>query len=207
MRTVTWRTDSCNRRKHYRLAEIFQAKRPGRMNYDAPETSGLLRPVWTRTPVPPWLLSLLVLAVLATARFYAVLGPPTVRILFPLHCFVMWALPFIFLTPQGRRQIGLRKPVNAVSTLAVSVLIGALCGLAVFVLGMAIFDNSPDNWCISIRDSFQLDQLRAGMPPAVVFAVIALPAMILTPIGEEILFRGFLQQAVTLRWNALVATL
>lgn len=178
------------------------------MNREAPESSGFLRPIWSRTTlVPPWLLSLLLLALLAAARYYAVFGPPTARILFPLHCFVMWALPFIFLTPQGRRQIGLRAPAKTVSNLALSALAGALCGFAVFVLGIAIYGKSPDNWCVSIGDAFQLDQLRALMPPTVLFAVIALPAMILTPIGEEILFRGFIQQAFTLRWNAFVATL
>lgn len=176
------------------------------MNRNAPEGSDLLRPVWSRIPGPPWLLSLLVLALLAAVRFYAVFGPSSVRILFPLHCFLMWALPFIFLTTCGRQQIGLRRPAHAASSLALSAFIGALCGFAVFVIGIALYANSPDNWCISIRDGFQLDQLRAVMPPAAVFAVLTLPAMILTPIGEEILFRGFLQQAFTIRWKPLIAT-
>jgi membrane protease YdiL (CAAX protease family) len=72
---------------------------------------------------------------------------------------------------------------------------------------MILYGNSPDNWNLSIRDSFQIDQLRALMPRVVVYAVITLPAMILTPIGEEILFRGIIQQSFTLRFNALFATL
>jgi len=36
--------------------------------------------------------------------------------------------------------------------------------------------------------------------------MIALPAMIFSPIGEEILFRGVVQYAFTQRWNAGVAT-
>jgi hypothetical protein len=176
------------------------------MNRNAPENSGFLRPTWSRIALAPWLLSLLVLVLLAAARFYAVFGPPSVRILFPLHCFAMWALPFIFLTASGRQQIGLCRPAHLLSSLAISALIGALCGFAVFVFGMILYANSPDNWCVSIRDSFQLEQLRAVMPPAAVFAVLTLPAMILTPIGEEILLRGFLQQAFTLRWNVLIAT-
>ena len=177
------------------------------MNNETPGSSGFLRAFWSRTPVPPWLLSLLVLVVLAAARYYAVLGPPSARILFPLHCLVMWVLPFFFLTPQGRRQIGLRKPAKTVSNLAVSAFAGASSGFAVFILGMAIYGNSPDNWCVSIRDAFQFDQLRTLMSPAVLFAAIVFPAMILTPAGEEILFRGFIQQAFTFRWNAFIATL
>jgi membrane protease YdiL (CAAX protease family) len=163
--------------------------------------------MWRRTALPPWLFSLLVLVSLAAARFYAVFGPVSVRILFPLHCFAMWALPFIFLTMRGRQQICLRRPAHLLSSLSVSAAIGAACGSVVFVLGMVLYAHSSDNWCVSIRDSFQLDQLRAVLPPAAVFAVLTLPAVILTPIGEEILFRGFLHQAFALRWSALIATL
>jgi hypothetical protein len=162
---------------------------------------------WTGIAVPPWLLSLLVLAVLAAARFYSAFGPPQARILFLLHVLVMWALPFIFLTAQGRRQIGLRKQGNTPSALALCALAGVVGGLSIFWIGMALYGNSPDNWCVSIRDSFQLKQMLAVMSPAAAFAVIALLTMSFTPIGEEFLFRGLIQQSFTLRWNAVIATL
>src|SRR5208337_4931771 len=177
------------------------------MNAESPRQSSFLCAPWSRIPIAPWLFSLLLLALLAAMRFYAVFGPPQARILFLIHCLVMWALPFIVLTAQGRREIGLRRQGNTASNLALCALAGALCGLAFYALGMALFGASPDNWNLTIRDSFQIEQLRATMPPAAVFAVIVLPAMILTPIGEEILFRGFIQQAFTLRWNAVLATL
>jgi len=175
------------------------------MNIRAPESSGFLRPIWKRAFGSPWVLSLVALALLATVRYLAVFGPPTVRILFPLHCLVMWALPFIFLTVQGRRQIGLRRPVRIISSFVLSAIVGAVSGLAIYFIGSALFGNSPDNWCVSIGEAFQLKQLLGLMPRAAVFAVIALPAMILTPIGEEILFRGLIQQAFTFRWSERVA--
>ena len=177
------------------------------MNPQAPDNAGFLRSLWHVKPGHAWMLSLSLLVVLAVVRYYAVFGPPQARVLFLLHCLAMWALPFIFLTADGRRQIGLCKPGHPVSAIALSVLAGAVCGLAVFALGFLLYGNLPDNWNLSIRDSFQIDQLRALMPRAAVFAVITLPAMILTPIGEEILFRGFIQQSFTLRCNALLATL
>lgn len=177
------------------------------MNAESPRQSSFLCAPWSRIPIAPWLFSLLVLVLLAAMRFYAVFGPPQARILFMIHCLAMWALPFIVLTAQGRREIGLRKQGNTASNMALCALAGALCGLAFFAIGMTLFGASPDNWNLSVRDSFQIEQLRATMPPAALFAVITLPAMILTPIGEEILFRGFIQQAFTLRWNAVVATL
>jgi hypothetical protein len=176
------------------------------MNAESPRQTSFLCAPWSRIRIAPWLFSLMVLALLAAMRYYAVFGPPRVRILFLLHCLAMWALPFIVLTAQGRREIGLRRQGNAASNLALCALAGAACGLAFYALGMALFGGSPDNWNLSVRDSFQIEQLRATMPPAALFAVITLPAMILTPVGEEILFRGFIQQAFTLRWNAVLAT-
>jgi len=45
----------------------------------------------------------------------------------------------------------------------------------------------------TVRDSFRLPELRGSMPGPLLFATIALPAMIFSPIGEEILFRGVIQ--------------
>jgi hypothetical protein len=181
------------------------------MNPDASDHSSFLRPIWSRIPwmgisVPPWLFSLLVLAVLAAARYYAVFGPPRARILFLVHCLAMWALPFVVLSAQGRREIGLRKQGNTASALALSALAGACAGFAVYAAGMLLYGNSPDNWCLSVRDSFQLKQMLAVMSPATAFAIIALSSISVTPIGEEILFRGLIQQSFARRWNVPVAT-
>jgi len=176
------------------------------MNAESPHQSSFMCTPWSRIPIAPWLFSLLVLALLAAMRFYAVFGPPQARILFLIQFLAMWALPFIVLTAQGRREIGLRKQGNSPSALALSALAGACSGLAVYVAGMALYDASPDNWCVSIRNEFQIAQMRAVMPLAAAFAAVVLPAMIFSPIGEEILFRGFIQQSFTRRWNAVIAT-
>jgi uncharacterized protein len=177
------------------------------MNGDASESCGFLRPVWSRLPVPPWLLSLLVLALLAATRFYSAFGPPQARILFLIHVLVMWTLPFLFLTRQGRRDIGLRKQGITPVALVLCSLAGVAGGLFIFWIGVALYGNSTDNWCVSIRDSLQLNQMLAVMSPAAAFAVIALLTISFTPIGEEFLFRGLIQQSFTLRWNAVIAAL
>ncbi len=177
------------------------------MNAEAPDTGGFLCAPWNRIRIAPWLLSLLVLTVLAAARFYSAFGPPQARILFLLHILVMWTLPFLFLTRQGRREIGLRKQGFKPVALVLCSSAGVVGGLFIFWIGMALYGNSPDNWCVSIRDSFQLNQMLAVMSPTAAFAVIALLTMSFTPIGEEFLFRGLIQESFTLRWNAVIATL
>jgi len=176
------------------------------VNAESPRQSSLLCAPWSRIPIAPWLFSLLLLALLAAMRFYAVFGAPWAYILFPIHFLAMWALPFIVLSAQGRREIGLRKQGNSLSALALSALAGACAGFAVYAISMALYGSSPDNWCVSIRDGFHIAELRATMPLAAAFAVIVLPAMILSPIGEEILFRGLLHQSFVRRWNVTVAT-
>jgi uncharacterized protein len=177
------------------------------MNADSMRQSSFLCAPWSRIRIAPWLLSLLVLALLTAIRFYAVFGgSPWSNLLFLFVFLAMWALPFIVLTAQGRREIGLRKQGNSPSALALSALAGACAGFAVYAAGMALFGASPDNWCVSIRDSFHLAEMRAAMPLAAAFAAVVLPAMIFSPIGEEILFRGLLLQSFARRWNVPVAT-
>src|SRR5207302_8145555 len=74
-----------------------------------------IRPFWGRALGAPWCASVLVLVLLTCARAYAMLGPPSARPLFLLQFLAMWALPFVLLTPVGRREIGLRKSGNAVA--------------------------------------------------------------------------------------------
>ena len=177
------------------------------MRPDASGTSSFLRPFWAGFRTPPWLLSLALLAILAAARYYAVFGPPPARILYLLHLAIMIALPFVLLTPDGRRRIGLRRQGNSLPALALSACAGAICGLTVFAVGMALYGNSADNWCLSIRDSFQIEQLRPHMPSAAILAVILLPATLLSPVAEEIFFRGILHHSFAERWNIVSATI
>jgi uncharacterized protein len=176
------------------------------MNAEAPDSISFLSAPWNRIPIAPWLFSLLVLLVLATLRFFAVFGPPQARIFFLIHFLAMWALPFPVLSAQGRREIGLRKQGNSPSALALSALAGDCGGFAVYAAGMALYGASPENWCVSIRDALHFSELRAAMPLAAAFGAVVLPALIPSPVGEELLFRGLIQQSFARRWNAFAAT-
>jgi membrane protease YdiL (CAAX protease family) len=167
----------------------------------------LLKPIWVALLGPPWLISIIVLIVLVAVRFFAIFSPYSLQALFFLQAIAMWALPFIFFTSSGRRQIGLTERGISATSILLSALAGAVCALAFFTLGMLIYGNSPDNWCISIRNYLHIDEMRGVLSPAGLFALYALPAIFLNPLGEEILFRGFIQQAFAIRFNAFVATL
>lgn len=166
-----------------------------------------LKPFWADLLGPPWLVSLAVLVVLAGVRFFALLSPYSLQELFFLQTLAMWALPFVVLTANGRREIGLTQRGVTLVSMAGSAASGAVCGLAFFALGMALYGNSPDNWCISVRNYLHLDEMRGLMSPLGLFALYALPAICFNPIGEEMLFRGFIQQAFTRRFTTAFATL
>jgi membrane protease YdiL (CAAX protease family) len=177
------------------------------MNPEDGRTPEPLRPFWGRLGIAPWGLSLLVFAVLAAVRFYAAFGPPQFRVLFLLQVLAMWALPWIFLNAQGRRGIGLSKPRRWLPALALSGIAGGIAGLLCFALGWATPHDSSSNLLAVVQKSLQLEQMRTAMPLGLILPAIGVPAIVLTPVGEEIFFRGIMQQAFAQRFNGIAAML
>jgi len=165
---------------------------------------GFLRPFWRQLKVPAWALSLLVLTTLAGVRFYSVFGPPRVRFLFLAQALAMWSLPVVFLSRSGREAIGLRWPRGGAGALALCAVIGAAMGLTLFGISGSVHSSPGDNWVASVRAAMQLDQMRTMMGPTAILTMLALPVLIITPVGEEILFRGLVHEALTMRWNWIV---
>lgn len=134
-------------------------------------------------------------------RGVGMLGPQFLRPLIPLGFVIMMILPFIFLTKDGRRQIGLTKTKKAFSYIAAA-LYGVGAASFCFFLGVLVFDKSPDNWFITIRNYYLIQVPGAlEMPLQRFFVIATLPALIFSPIGEEIFFRGFLQDAFETRFG------
>jgi uncharacterized protein len=180
------------------------------MTLEADSTSpqpDLIKPFWVANVGPAWVVSLLFYAVIAFVRFFAVFSPYELQDVFFLQTVAMWALPFLFLTHSGRAEIGISERSLRPTALLLSALAGAACALAFFGIGMALYGNSPDNWCISIRNYLHLDEMRGIMSPLALFALYGLPAIFLNPIGEELLFRGFIQQAFARRFNQAIGTI
>lgn len=169
--------------------------------------SALLKPVWSEFLGPAWVISLAIYAVVTAARFIAFFSPYSLQVLFFLQAAFMWMIPFLFLTPAGQRRIGLREQGANLFSLLLSAVAGAGSAIAFFALGMALYGDSPNNWCVSLRDYLHLDEMRGFMPPLGLFALYALPAMFLNPIGEEILFRGFIRESFAERFNPLTGVI
>lgn len=147
------------------------------------------------------------LAVLfAGMRFLGMLGPSSLRPLLPASFVLMTLAPWLLLTRDGRRAIGLHAPPTWWA-LVPAVLAGAVAALACFAAGLLIFGHSADNWFMTIAASYR------GMMPTASFSVLTLhlvftlPALLFSPIGEEIFFRGLLQRALEQRLSVRASTL
>ena len=107
---------------------------------------------------------------------------------------LMWLLPFVLLNREGRRQIGMvrtKKPL----TLLYGFLGGILFCIPFFLLGYGLYGLSDENWFVYISKSYS-----GTLPDAftderfVYFSIYAIISMIFSPIGEELMYRGFIHR-------------
>jgi membrane protease YdiL (CAAX protease family) len=153
------------------------------------------------------MVALLAMLILGVLRAYAMLGPPAAQPLYLFYCVATCALPFLLLTAAGQREIGLVLKETSKVSMAWCALAGAGYAVLLFCAGQFLFGNSPENWDLSVRGYLRIEDLRGLMPPAAIVAIYVIPAITLTPLGEEMLFRGLVQQAFARRWNVLTGVL
>ena len=70
-------------------------------------------------------------------------------------------LPDLERPPRDRAH----RARHTLASMLLSALAGTACGLSSFVLGMDIYGESPDNWCISIRNYLHFEEMRGLCPP------------------------------------------
>lgn len=131
----------------------------------------------------------------AFMRAFGVLGPQQLRPLLPLSFVLMAATPWLFLQQGGRRQIGLvhaKSKMSYVWAATTGTLLALTCG----AIGSLLFGTTQENWFISIAQSFQRSFDTAGKSTLFLFVVFTTPALIFSPLGEEIFFRGILQRSL-----------
>jgi hypothetical protein len=146
----------------------------------------------------PWVLMLTIAALLAIPRFALMLQGKynVVALIF----IVMLSLPFLLLTKDGRREIGMTKPKNFLR-LGISFLAGILLSGMVFWIGFALYENTSLNWYVAIMETIKGIPLASVKASPWLFAAVALPAVIFSPLGEEVFFRGMLDEACTKRFG------
>lgn len=147
------------------------------------------------SPMPALAVVLMLAALFAVMRAGGVLGPPALRWLLPLSFTIMALMPWLLMNGEGRRQIGLQRPVRPGAWLP-AIALGALASLACFAIGTALFGRGADNWFVSIASNYRGMMDTSGMSLLTLHLVFTLPALIFSPIAEEIFFRGILQRTL-----------
>jgi len=142
----------------------------------------------------------------AAMRVVGVLGPRGLRFLLPLGFTIMAVTPYLLLDAAGRRAAGfswLARPI----AFPVALVAGGAAALGCFAIGYALFGNGPDNWFVTIGRSYSQVMDTSGWTAVRLHLFFTLPAVIFSPIGEEIFFRGYLQSALERRFSARASTL
>ena len=161
-----------------------------------------LRPIWSKlcSSLLVWVFGVFIL--LTFFRIYGTIGGGPGQMIM-LGFLLMWFVPLVLLTKAGRRDVGLTLPTGS-SWILWAPVVGLVCAFICYGLGVLLYGSSEQHWFQSVAASFFEDERVLQMPLTTLFLMFTIPAMIFSPIGEEILFRGCLQTAAEKKWGVAV---
>ncbi len=151
----------------------------------------LLRKIYSPVFTYNWKFGLFLVLLFGVPRFILVLqanvagGYSQAFIIF----FLMWFAPFIFLTREGRREIGVKRSGKYLGLLY-SFVLGILSCSLIFLLFYSLYDYSLSNAFVYISGSGSMPDDIPGPDKFMYFIIAAIPSMLFSPIGEEFLYRG-----------------
>ena len=131
-----------------------------------------------------------VLAVHLALRAVGLFGPPALRPLILTSFFFLWASPWIVLPARSRRALSLKRAPRAREAFA-TVLVGAALAALIGLGFYALYGPGPSNAFESVRASY-FSGAYPPLGPVALFAMFTVPAMIFSPVGEELFCRGVL---------------
>jgi membrane protease YdiL (CAAX protease family) len=155
-----------------------------------------------RRSVLPLVLGLAV--AFSAMRMAGMLGPASLRWMVPLGFVLMALAPWALLDREGRRAIGLcaARGLRVIP----AALAGAVAALACGALGVLLFGSGPDNWFVSVATYYRGTVDTSALGKVTLYWIFTTPALIFSPIGEEIFFRGLLQRALEEKLSVRAAT-
>lgn len=165
----------------------------------------LSRP-WRSLFPGPLQLSLALYAAILVYQSYSYLGsetpnPQTILGGYLLMLFV----PLLFLTQYGRQQIGFGQRISF-KWILVGILSGSVLAILCFGIGLLLFGKSEQHWFTSVAFNYQRDERINQLPQHLAFLIFSVPAVLGSPVGEEIFYRGVLERSALDRFPGLAAS-
>lgn len=150
-----------------------------------------LRPFWNRIFNFDWKFGLFLILLVCIPRFILVLNANATQnySYIALIMVISAIVPFIFLSKNGVKKIGITKPTQY-KWLLLAFITGLLFSMLLYLFGQVLYGNSLDNWYFYIGKSYNIPQSINQHDKTILFIITAVTGMIFSPIGEEFFFRG-----------------
>ena len=155
-----------------------------------------LRFTWNRLVRFDWVFGLILLLAICVPRFWMVLNASMTGNYGNIGAIMAISalIPFIFLSKEGRKQIGITKPKNY-TWILYSFLAGIAISTMIFALGYLLYTNTLNNWYVYIGKSYNIATDLTAQDKLIYFIVFAVTGMCFSPIGEELFFRGIVHSS------------
>jgi len=155
-----------------------------------------LRPFWKNIFNFNWKFGLFLILIVCVPRFILVLHAnatgnySSIGLIMAISA----AAPFIFLSKEGQRKIGIRKP-DRYRWILIAFILGLIVSILLYLLGKGLYGNSYENWYQYIGKSYNIPKGIDAYHKNVMFAIMAITGMTFSPIGEELFFRGIVHSS------------
>ena len=141
----------------------------------------------------------------AFMRFIAMLGPRYVQPLLPISFLLMIAATFLLLNKHDQKIIGL-QPTRFIYYFY-GILSGFAGALICYLTSVYWLPTQEDSWFVSIQNFYVSNPAYVEGDTAANFLIFTIPAILFSPFGEEIFFRGFFHQSLRTKFYEITKTL
>lgn len=155
-----------------------------------------LKPFWSRLFDYNWKFGFFLILIICVPRFILVLkANETANYSYIGLIMTISAIaPFIFLNKSELKKIGFTKP-KKYSWLLWSFLLGLGFSILLYFVGDLLYKNTIENWYVYIGKSYNISAEISPDDKFVIFIIMAITGMIVSPIGEELFFRGIVHSS------------
>ena len=163
----------------------------------------MLRTFWQKIFRYNWIFGLVLILLLGIPRFFIVLQANVTGNynLVPVVFLFMWFSPLIFLTKNGRRSIGIKRPSNYY-WLFYSFFLGILICMVTYIVAIFLFEHTISNWFVYISKSYTVSGMVVNDSNRLIyFLIYSLTGITISPVGEELFYRGLVHGSFVKRFG------